>query len=349
MRNLFARLFLLSLMFLPVAAHAQAGATVVATCGTLGQNYAQGSVRPLTQTTAGLLCTNASGGGGGGTSSTFGAAFPTDGTAIGMSQGGNMVALTGTAGSLNVNITGGSGTTGAVTMASGAVASGAYSSGAIASGAYASGSIGSGAMVDLGAIADAASSAGGTGTVSAKLRLMTTQLDTINTTLGGDIPNVTVGNIAPAAATATKSLMMAGQYSSTQPTYTNGQQGAINLSARGAQLVTPGVENFPVINGGSTYETVAASQTGQILGGAGAIGDYLSHCVIYPQTTTPGVVTVFDDTTGASANVIAFPGGASSVSNLAPIPIPVGAVSVTGEWRVTTGANVIVTCYGKFT
>lgn len=53
-----------------------------------------------------------------------------------------------------------------------------------ASGAYAAGSIASGAMVDLGVIADAAASAGGTGTVSAKLRLITTQLGTINTTLG---------------------------------------------------------------------------------------------------------------------------------------------------------------------
>lgn len=104
-----------------------------------------------------------------------------------------------------------------------------------------------------------------------------------------------------------------------------------------------------VTNAGSTYETIAASQTGQILGTAGAIGDYLSHCVIYPTTTTPGVVTVFDDASAAGTNVIAFPGGASSVSNLAPISIPVGAVSVTGEWRVTTGANLVVTCYGKFT
>lgn len=64
------------------------------------------------------------------------------------------------------------------------IASAQIASGAIASGAYASGSIGSGAMVDLGAIADAASTAGGTGSVNAKLRLMTTQLGTLNTTLG---------------------------------------------------------------------------------------------------------------------------------------------------------------------
>jgi hypothetical protein len=41
----------------------------------------------------GNLRTTGGGGGGGGTSSTFGDAFPADGTAIGVERGGNMVAL----------------------------------------------------------------------------------------------------------------------------------------------------------------------------------------------------------------------------------------------------------------
>jgi|HubBroStandDraft_6_1064221.scaffolds.fasta_scaffold00175_27 hypothetical protein len=114
----------------------------------------------------------------------------------------------------------------------------------------------------------------------------------------------------------------------------------------GAALVKGGVG---VVNGGSFYLTVAASQTGTVLqSSTGAIGDYLSHCVIYPTSTSPGVVTVFDNTNAAGTNVIAFPGGASSVSNLVPIAIPVGAVSTAGAWKVTTGANVSVACYGKF-
>jgi len=72
--------------------------------------------------------------------------------------------------------------------ASGSFASGAFASGSVASGALASGSIASGAMVDLGAIADAAATAGSTGTVNAKLRLMTTQLDTLNTNVSSAIP-----------------------------------------------------------------------------------------------------------------------------------------------------------------
>ncbi len=104
------------------------------------------------------------------------------------------------------------------------------------------------------------------------------------------------------------------------------------------------VTTFP---GGVTYETVAASQTAQVLGTTGAIGDYLSHCVIYPVTTAAGAVTVFDNANAAATNVITFTAG--TLSDLAPIPVPVGAKSTAGGWKVTTSTNVTVTCYGKFT
>lgn len=112
----------------------------------------------------------------------------------------------------------------------------------------------------------------------------------------------------------------------------------------GAALVKGGVG---IVNGGSTYAHVAASQTAQVLGATGAIGDYLSHCVIYPSATSAGSVTVFDNTNSAANNVIEFSTG--TLSNLAPIAIPVGAVSVNGAWKVTTGATETVVCYGKFT
>ncbi len=102
-----------------------------------------------------------------------------------------------------------------------------------------------------------------------------------------------------------------------------------------------------VVNGGSTYQHIAASQTAAVLQtSTGAAGDYLSHCVIYPSTTAAGSVTVFDNTNAAGTNVIEFTTG--TLSNLAPIPIPVGAVSSSGAWKVTTGANETVVCYGKF-
>jgi hypothetical protein len=107
--------------------------------------------------------------------------------------------------------------------------------------------------------------------------------------------------------------------------------------------------SIPTINGGSNYETIAASQTGQAMGASGATGDYLSHCVIYPTSTSPGVLTVFDSTSSTANNVITFAGGASSLSNLSPVVIPVGAISLNGAWKVTTGANMLAICYGKFT
>jgi hypothetical protein len=180
---------------------------------------------------------------------------------------------------------------------------------------------------------------------------------------GGGLAIVDGATFTPNTSTFTP---IGGEYNATPTTCTSGDQCTaaltVNRELRSHDADVLAAVNSPippqttnavnigaVMNAGSTYETVAASQTGQILGGAGAVGDYLSHCVIYPTTTTPGVVTVFDDASAAGSNVIAFPGGASSVSNLAPIAIPVGAVSVTGEWRVTTGANLVVTCYGKFT
>lgn len=134
----------------------------------------------------------------------------------------------------------------------------------------------------------------------------------------------------------------------------NGQATAANsspvvapvLTVAGAAVVKGGV---PVVNGGSTYQAVAASQTATVLQtSTGAIGDYLSHCDIYPTSTSPGVVTVFDNTNAAAGSAILFPGGATSLSNLAPISVPVGAVSTAGAWKVTTGASVSVVCYGKF-
>lgn len=114
----------------------------------------------------------------------------------------------------------------------------------------------------------------------------------------------------------------------------------------GAALVKGGVG---VVNGGSFYQAVAASQTGTTLqSSTGAAGDYLSHCVIYPATTSPGAVTVFDSTNVAANSVVLFAGGASSVSNLAPISIPIGALSINGAWKVTTLTNVSTVCYGKF-
>lgn len=140
----------------------------------------------------------------------------------------------------------GGGGGGAVTMASGAVASGAYASGSIASGAYASGSIGSGAIAS-GAFASGAVASGAYASGSLASGAVV------------DITNLSTP-ITPATATATKGILLGGQYNSTQATFTNGQQGSVQLSARGAIMVNPGAESFPVTNAGTF--AVQAAQSG---------------------------------------------------------------------------------------
>jgi hypothetical protein len=96
---------------------------------------------------------------------------------------------------------------------------------------------------------------------------------------------------------------------------------------------------------GRTYQTVAASQTAQVLQtSTGAIGDYLGSCLITPSSTSPGVVTALDN----AVSIPLFSGGASSLSNLVPFSVYVNAVSVSGAWKITTGASVTVVCTGKF-
>lgn len=93
------------------------------------------------------------------------------------------------------------------------------------------------------------------------------------------------------------------------------------------------------------YETVAAGQTAQVLGATGATGDFLAGLLVVPATTSPGNVLLLDNAT----SITVFTGGAGSVSNLVPFFIPIGANSVSGAWKVTTGANVSVVGIGNFT
>lgn len=94
----------------------------------------------------------------------------------------------------------------------------------------------------------------------------------------------------------------------------------------------------------TSYETVAASQTAQVLGSTGAVGDYLAGLLVIPATTSPGVVTLLD----GSTSIPVFVGGATSVSSLAPFFITCGMKCVGSGWKVTTGANVSVIGVGNF-
>lgn len=96
---------------------------------------------------------------------------------------------------------------------------------------------------------------------------------------------------------------------------------------------------------GSEYETVAASQTAQVLGATGGTGDYISKIVVIPATTSPGNILLLDNAT----SITVFAGGASSVLTLHPFVIDLGMFSVSGAWKITTGANVSAIGIGNFT
>ena len=110
------------------------------------------------------------------------------------------------------------------------------------------------------------------------------------------------------------------------------------VSRRAAILTEPGTLPYE-------YETVAASATGQALGATGAAGDFLQRLIIVPATTSPGNVLLLD----GAISITVFAGGASSVNELRPIVVEVGALSVSGAWSITTGANVSVIAIGNFT
>lgn len=89
------------------------------------------------------------------------------------------------------------------------------------------------------------------------------------------------------------------------------------------------------------YETVAASQTAQVLGGTGAVGDYLHRLVVTVNTAASSTLTLLD----GSTTVLTVP--ANTVVGVYSLEI--NAASATGPWKVTTGAGVTVLAVGFFT
>lgn len=116
-----------------------------------------------------------------------------------------------------------------------------------------------------------------------------------------------------------------------------GQTGVGNINIGAVETYAP-IQN-----------TIAVSQTAQIMsatqgGGTGVAGDYLSHCNIQPTNTSPGSFQILNNATV----IYNFPGGASSVSTLISWPVPIGSISSGGGWKITNGANITGTCFGKF-
>lgn len=93
---------------------------------------------------------------------------------------------------------------------------------------------------------------------------------------------------------------------------------------------------------GFQYETVAASQTAQVLGGTGAKGDYLDKLILVVSTAATAATSILD----GSTSIAVFPN--SPGGGIGTYEIPLGMLSVTGPWKVTTGAGVAVIAVGTF-
>jgi hypothetical protein len=98
-----------------------------------------------------------------------------------------------------------------------------------------------------------------------------------------------------------------------------------------------------VSSGAQQYETVAASQTAQVLGTTGATGDRLERLIIIPATVAAGAVTLLDNAISISIKPL------ESAAELSPKTVELGINSVSGAWKITTGANVSVIAVGRFT
>lgn len=96
-------------------------------------------------------------------------------------------------------------------------------------------------------------------------------------------------------------------------------------------------------SGGSEYETVAASQTNQVLGTVGAAGDLLSSLICIVTVSLTAQVQIKD---GADAAITIFPN--SPGGGIGTYTIPVGLLSRSGGWQITTGAGVAVIACGVF-
>ncbi len=126
---------------------------------------------------------------------------------------------------------------------------------------------------------------------------------------------------------------------------------AIATSVAGTLTVgTHAVTNtFLTAFGTGYYVTVAASSTATVLqSSSGATGDYISHILVIPTTTSPNSVTLYDGSSSPDVGITLFAGGATSVSNLIPFTVPVGAVSRSGAWKITTGSGLSCIAVGKF-
>lgn len=162
------------------------------------------------------------------------------------------------------------------------------------------------------------------------------------------VTQAVVGQFAPLRITVNRELIVSGSGTAGVPS--GGVQSVQEVGQALTDLnaiLAAAVDTTPVAIADSyagEYETVAASQTAQVLGATGALGDKIKRLIIVPATVAPGQVLLLDNATSMTIYV----GGTVSAA-LEPIIVTLDMISVSGAWKVTTGANVSVIAVGNFT
>jgi hypothetical protein len=282
---MFKRLLFVIPFLVPFAAQAGGIARVVSSCGSaqVGGASKIGTLVDPTVDTNGYLCTSGTGGGGGGggTSSNFGSTFPGAGTAIGVSNGTNMVALIlGTqtiANSLSV--------TPATSSTWAATESGTWNITNITGTV----SLPTGAATATGlttintTLGSPMQTSGGTVGISGTLPAFATT-PTFNCGTGCNGTSASFGSAFPATGTAS-----GAEYLSSPPTLTSGQLVALQTDVSGNLNV-----NVKAGIGGGTASSFATTfpSTGTAIG-----GEYLSS----PPSLTNGQMGPFQLTSNGSA------------------------------------------------
>lgn len=131
-------------------------------------------------------------------------------------------------------------------------------------------------------------------------------------------------NIVAGSALATTSFVIGTRYLSSPPTFTNGQEGALQIDANGKLLVAGSFSATPAAN---SYTHIATSTTTNgIKSGAGT----LSRIVVNQTGAVASLITVYDNTT-ATGTVIAIIDGLTRTGNY------------DYECAFTTGLSIITT------
>lgn len=88
------------------------------------------------------------------------------------------------------------------------------------------------------------------------------------------------------------------------------------------------------------YEPVGAGVTAQTLGPTGAAGDVLERLVVHVGTSASGTVSILDGGVGMAI--------VPANTTIGVYSVLVGARSMNGAWKVTTGAGASVMAIGRF-